>query len=115
MELIDNIKAIVKDPMLQLKWYSYKPEVYFKDGLPYGLITTLFNGEYVIIVACTSDEKYTFTRGMLRDIYRISKAYNRVMTVSDAPIHFKAIKKNLKRVGFDSFEVVDGNLIAKKG
>jgi len=89
-------------------WLEIKPKVYYRDGLPYGLVGTVYNDpdDTNYIASCTSKSELPFTKGMIRDIITLIKTQN-ICLITDDVYYQEQIRSVLSRYNL-RFEYING-------
>ena len=106
MKYHKEIYAVVKENTRD--WIQLKPKVFYKDGLPYGLVAV--KGNY--IASTVTDPSLPFTRGMIRYINEINKQQDIKLVTDDKRYYYK-IKDFLSKHNFE-FEYRDNFMISKR-
>ena len=100
MNYIDSIAHVVGSDKRD-SWMILSPTVYYRDGMPYGLIATLVKSDGVKYVASTvSNKELPFTIGMLRDIILMYKEC-RICLLTDVVEKQDMIRRCLDKYKFE--------------
>ena len=111
MNYKSEILYIVGDEVLE-SWLQIIPEVFYKDGKPYGLVGSTRGRDGCLYVAATvTDVDSPFTIGMIREIIRLYKN-NEICLITDVESKQDLIRRSLDRYEF-SYEVKDGILYSR--
>jgi hypothetical protein len=91
-----------------MDWAVIEPLVFYKDGVPYGLIADVDG----LIASTTIDPELPFTKSMLEYLYDLNKRKD-ITLIADNKKYFSKIKSVLKPRGF-TFTMKDGILYSRR-
>jgi len=85
-------------------WLPLQPKVYFKDGVPYGLIATVYDSRSKVyyIASTTALPEQRFSVGMIRDLFKLSKS-KRICLVTEQKGYREQIRSVLSSLGGFTF------------
>jgi len=93
-----DIQRIVGDEVYH--WLNLQPRVFYRDGLPYGLVGALHSEDGITYVAASTESpEIPFSIGMLKEIMRLNKEEN-ICLITDDKNYIGSMKKTLQRYGF---------------
>jgi len=95
---IQDIVSVVGEE-LGSKWMVMKPDIYYLNNAPHGLIAKEKHHGVTYLMCTASDPEVMFTRGMIRDIMRIMKTEH-ICIPSEHKPSWDRLKKSLKPLGF---------------
>lgn len=109
-DMVDVVYVVGADKANE--WFFASPDLYLKDGEPYGLIAYVQQTGAVYVASTTIEPSNPFTFGMLRDIMRLGKDETIVIATDDVD-YFKHIQKVLGKHGY-TFGIKNGILYSRK-
>jgi len=114
MDYKSIIASLVKPDNVD-SWITIEPDVFYKDGKPYGLIGTMNNphSNILYIAATVKDVDDPFTVGMLKSIISMYKR-RRICLVTEVESKQRLIRRALDRYDFD-YEYKDGMMYSYGG
>ncbi len=109
----EELEYILRDYVETIpSWIEICPKVYYNNGVPYGLVGTIYNKENdtYYIASCTSEIELPFTKGMIRDIISYINNSNVCIIFENNGISTEKIRSSLARYEGDFKDVVDTHL-----
>lgn len=111
-----KLKATVNDIVqvvgfdLADSWSLYKPDVYMKDGIAYGLIAEEKHGLITFIIASVQNPSEPFTVGMLKRVIHLIRTTD-VCVITDHRDYIESMKKSLSRIGKFDFRYNENGVL----
>ncbi len=87
-------------------WYDLKPDIFYKDGLAFGLIKLVPNNGLPIVNSISLDNQH-YTVGMIKHILKYISQYKQIVvmsTVKDSPALNRLMDRYVEK-GIESYFV----------
>lgn len=94
----DEIYAIVGSKYLQ-SWIDIKPEIFYKDMLPFGLIGYTVEHDIATIASTTVSPERPFTMSMSKRLRLINREHN-ILLITDVVEYHNTVRTALEPHGF---------------